>query len=116
MEDNKVAAGESDPSEYDKVVTTKDTETIDAFSSHIIHVRTGTAYTGGDQCDDLALHAKDGSLSQGLTIQNAYTEVCKGSKNVAVVVRNSMAYPRRRLQWQQQLQLYECQSHVCGLV
>ena len=46
VEDNKVAAGESDPSEYDEVVTNKDTETIDVFLSHIICVRTGTAYTG----------------------------------------------------------------------
>ena len=40
MEDDKVAAGESDPCEYDEVVTTKDTKTIDTFSSHIIHART----------------------------------------------------------------------------
>ena len=39
-----------------------------------------------------ALHAEDGSLPQGLTVQNAYMELCSGSKNVAVVVRNSMAY------------------------
>ena len=41
-----------------------------------------------------ALHAEDGSLPQGLTVQNAYTELCIGSKNVTVVVRNSMAYPQ----------------------
>ena len=41
MENDKIAAGESDPSEYDEVVTTKDTKTIDAFSSHVIHERTG---------------------------------------------------------------------------
>ena len=39
------------------------------------------------------LHVEDGSLPHGLTIQNAYTELCNGSKNVAVVVRNSTAYP-----------------------
>ena len=43
VQDDKVATGESDPSEYDEVVTTK---MIDAFSSHVIHVKTGTAYTG----------------------------------------------------------------------
>ena len=95
MEDGKVAAGESDPSEYDGVVTTKDTGTIDAFSSHDIHARTGTAYTGmGLNVVTQALHAEDGSLPQGLTIQNAYTKLCDGSKNVTVVVRNSMAYPQ----------------------
>ena len=46
MEDDKAAAGESDPSEYDEVVTTKDTEMTDAFSSHIIHMRMRTFYTG----------------------------------------------------------------------
>ena len=38
------------------------------------------------------LHAEDGSLPQGLAVQNAYTELCIGSKNVTVVVRNSTAY------------------------
>ena len=31
-------------------------------------------------------------MAQGITIQNAYTEMCNGSKNVAIVVRNSMGY------------------------
>ena len=46
VEDNKVSAGESDHSEYNEVITTKDAETIDAFLSHVICVRMGTAYTG----------------------------------------------------------------------
>ena len=41
-----------------------------------------------------ALQAQDGSLPQGLTVQNAYTKLRKGSKKVIVVVRNSMAYPQ----------------------
>ena len=41
-----------------------------------------------------ALCTEDGSLPQGLTIQNAYTKMPNGSKNVAIVVRNSMAYPQ----------------------
>ena len=41
-----------------------------------------------------ALHAEDGFLPWGLTIQNTYTELCDGSKNVTVVVINSMAYPQ----------------------
>ena len=69
MEDGKVVAGESNPSEYNEVVTTKDTENIDAFSSCIIHVRTGTAYTGmGLNVMTWALHTEDGSLPQGLTV------------------------------------------------
>ena len=41
-----------------------------------------------------ALCIEDGLLPQGLTIQNAYTEICGGSKNVAIVLRNSMVYPQ----------------------
>ena len=94
VENNRVAAGESDPGKYDEVVTTKDTETIDAFLSCIIHARMGTAYTGKEiNVMTQAICAEHGSLSWGLTIQNAYTGLCSGSKNVAVVVRNSMAYP-----------------------
>ena len=40
------------------------------------------------------LQTKDGSLSQSLTIQNAYTELWKGSKNIVMVVRNSTSYPQ----------------------
>ena len=52
-------------------------------------------YTG--ECINImtqALQTEDGSQPQGLTIQNAYTELRKGSKNSVVVVRNSMAYPQ----------------------
>ena len=33
-------------------------------------------------------------LPQSLAIQNAYTEMCNGSKSVTVMVRNGMAYPQ----------------------
>ena len=46
MEDDKVAAGVLDLTEYDELVNTKDTKMIDAFSFHIIHVRMRTACTG----------------------------------------------------------------------
>ena len=103
IEDGKAVAEESDPSEYDEIVTTKDTETIDAFSSHVIHARVMTAYIGeGINVMTQDLWAEDGSLPQGLMVQNIYMELCSGSKNVAVVVRNSMAYPqtlRKKPQW-----------------
>ena len=90
--DDKVATGVLDPTEYDEVVTTKDTKMIDAFSSCIIHARKKTACTGMRlNVMTQALHAEEGSLPQGLTIQNAYTEMCNGSKNVTIIVRNSMA-------------------------
>ena len=95
MEDDKVAAGESDPSVYNEVVTTKGTEMIDTFTSHIICVRMGTANMGvGLNVMNQALCAIVGSLPQGLTIQNAYTKMHNGSRNVAIVVRNSLAYPQ----------------------
>ena len=63
MEDDKVVAGESDPSEYDEVVTTKDTETIDVFSSCVIHAKTGITHTGtGLNVMTQALCAEDRSL------------------------------------------------------
>ena len=92
MEDHKVAAGVLDLTGYDELVTTKDTKMIDAFSSHIIHVRTRTAYTGvGLNAMTQALCVGDGSICQGLMIQNAYMEMHDGSKNVNIVVRNIIA-------------------------
>ena len=70
-------------------------ETIEAFSSHVVLVKVEKAYTGG--CINImaqALQTGDGSLLQGLTIQNTYTELRQGSKKAVMVVRNSMAYPQ----------------------
>ena len=95
IEDSKVVTEKWNPSEYDEVVTTKDTKTIDAFSSHVIHARMRTTHTGeGINVMTQALCMEDGSLPQGLMIQNIYTELHSGSTNVTVVVRNSMAYPQ----------------------
>ena len=87
IEDDKAVAGEPDPSEYDEIVTTKDTKTIDAFLSHVIHARTRTAHTG--EGINVMTQAEDGSLPQGLMVQNAYMELHSGSKNVTMVVRTS---------------------------
>ena len=35
---------ESDPSDYDEIVTTKESETIDTFSSQVIHTKMKTAH------------------------------------------------------------------------
>ena len=87
-EDGKAATGGSDPCNKDEIVTTKDAKTINAFSSHIIHARMRTAHAGeGINVMTQALYMEDGSLPQGLMVQNAYTELCSGSKNVTVVVR-----------------------------
>ena len=94
MVDNQTM-GESSPDEYDEVVITKNMETVDAFSSCVIPVKAEKAYTG--ECINVmtqVLQTKDSSLLQGLTVQNAYIKLRKGSKNAVVVVRNSMAYPQ----------------------
>ena len=84
---------ESDPNDYDEIVTTKETDTIDAFSSQVIHAKTKTAHQGeGSNIMTQALCVEDGSLPQGLMVQNAYTELCNGSKIITVAVRNSTAY------------------------
>ena len=41
-----------------------------------------------------ALHAQDGTLPPGLTMQSMYTELRKGSKKVVVVIQNNTTYPQ----------------------
>ena len=92
VEDSQ-AVGKSSLSEYDEVVVTKNAETIDAFSSHVIPMKAEKVYTRKRiNVMTQALKAEDESLPQGLTLLNAYMET--GSKNAVVVVRNSTAYPQ----------------------
>ena len=68
---------------------------MDAFSSHVIPMKAERAYMGEHiNVMTQVMQTEDGSLPQGLTVQNAYTKLRKGSKNVVMVVRNSMAYPQ----------------------
>ena len=86
---------ECSPDDYNQVMFTQNIETIEAFSSHVVLVKVEKAYTGG--CINImvqALWTEDGSLLQGLTIHNMYTELRQGSKKAVMVVRNSMAYPQ----------------------
>ena len=56
-------------------------------------MKTGKAYAG--ECVNAmiqALQTQDGSLPQGLTVQNTYTNLRKGSKKAVVVVWNNTAY------------------------
>ena len=67
---------ESDSDNYDHVMFTQNIETIEPFSSHMVLVKVGRAYTG--ECINImvqALRTGDGSLEQGLTVQNTYTEL-----------------------------------------
>ena len=41
-----------------------------------------------------ALCVQDGTLLPGLTVQNTYTELRKGSRKAVVVVWNNTAYPQ----------------------
>ena len=80
----------ANPNGYDEVVFIINAETIEAFSSWVISVKVEKAYTG--ECIHImtqVLQTEDSVLPQGLTIQNAYTELQKGSKYVVIVVRNS---------------------------
>ena len=72
---------EPNPDGYDQVMFTQNVETIEPFSSHMVPLKVGRAYTG--ECINVmvqALHTEDGSLPQGLTAQNMYTELRQGSK------------------------------------
>ena len=64
-----------------------------AFPSCVMLVIAGRAYTG-EHINIMveALLMEDGSLLQGLTVQNMYMELRQGSKKVVMVVRNSTAY------------------------
>ena len=95
LEDNKVTTRVLDSTEYNEVVTTKGSKMIDAFSSRTIHAWMKTMFTGARlNVMTHALHAEEVLLLQGLMIQNTYTEMCNGSKNVTILVRNSMVYPQ----------------------
>ena len=92
VEDDQTA-GNSNLSGCDKMVLTKNTEAIAAISSHVITAKDSTAHTSKRiTMITQALCIKDGSLPQGLTVQNAYSELRKGSKIIVMVVRNSTAY------------------------
>ena len=87
--------GNSNVGRYNEVVFTKNTESINAFSSSVITAKANAAHADVRiNTMTWALCVEDGFLLQGLMVQIAYTELRMGSKNVIVVVRNSMAYPQ----------------------
>ena len=107
---------EPNPDSYDQIMFTQNVETIELFSSHMLLVKVGRAYTGEHiNITVQALQTEDGSLPQGLTVQNTYTELRQGSKKAVVVVRNSMAYSRpsrRKPQWPGQWHCYLYPNHL----
>ena len=84
---------EPKPKSYEQVMFTQNVETIEHFSSRVVPMKVGRAYTG-EHINIMvqALWTEDCSLPQGLTVQNTYTELRQGSKKAVMVVRNSMAY------------------------
>ena len=84
-----------DTDEDNPLMYTQKVETLEPFSSHIIPIKTVKAYLG--ECINVmvqALCTQDGTLLPGLTVQNTYTKLRKGSKKAVVVVQNNTAYPQ----------------------
>ena len=69
-------AEEPSPDSYDQVMFTQNVETIEPFSSHMVLVKVGRAYNG-EHINIMvqALWIEDGSLPQGLNVQNMYMEL-----------------------------------------
>ena len=94
----EVGNGQEEGYDVDKdnpLMYTQKAETLEPFSSHIIPVKTVKVYL--EECNNVmvqALHAQDGTLLLGLTMQNMYTKLRKGSKKAVVVVQNNTAYPQ----------------------
>ena len=74
---------------------TQKVEKLEPFSSHMIPMKMIEAYLG-EHLNMMvqALHAQDGTLPPGITMQNTYTELRKGSKKAVVVMQNNTAYPQ----------------------
>ena len=84
-----------DTDEDNPLMYTQKAETLEPFSSHVIPIKTVKAYLG--ECINVmvqALHTQDGTLLPGLTVQNTYTKLRKGSKKAVVVVWNNTTYPQ----------------------
>ena len=72
---------EPNPDGYDQVMFTQNVETIEPFSSRVVPVKAGRAYTG-EHINIMVqvLWTEDDSLPQSLTVQNTYTKLRQGSK------------------------------------
>ena len=85
----------NDTNKDSPLMYTKKVETLEPFSSHVVPVKTMKAHLG--ECLNVmvqALHAQDGALPPGLTVQNTYAELRKGSKKAVVVMWNNTTYPQ----------------------
>ena len=84
-----------DTDEDSPLMYTQKAETLEPFFSHVIPMKTTKVYLG-EHINVMVqdLHAQDGTLLPGLTVQNMYTELRKGSKKAVVVVQNNTTYPQ----------------------
>ena len=87
--------GRYDADQDSPLMYTQRVEILEPFSSHVIPMKMMEAYLG-EHLNVMvqALHAQDGTLPPGITMQNMYTELRKGSRKVVVVVQNNTAYPQ----------------------
>ena len=107
---------EPNPDGYDQAMFTQNVETIELFSSCMVAVKAGSAYTG-EHINIMvqALWTEDGCLPQGLTVQNTYTELRQGSQTAVMVVRTVQLTHRssgRKPWWPGQLWHYWCLNHL----
>ena len=92
IEEGNDQEGRYDTDQDSPLMYTQKVETLEPFSSHVIPMRMTEAYLG--ECLNVMVHAQDGTLPPGITVQNTYTELRKGSKKAVVVVWNNTAYPQ----------------------
>ena len=111
----EVGAGKEegyDTDDDNPLMYTQKAETLEPFSSHVIHIKTVKVYLG--ECLNMmvqALCTQDDTLPPGLTMENTYTKLRKGSKKAVVVVQNNMAYPQtlqKKTLWLGQYLHYQC--------
>ena len=78
---------------YSQLMYTLNAETIEPFLSRVAPVKAGRAHMG--ECINVmvqALQTEDGSLMQGLTMQNMYTKLRQGIKKAVMLIRNNTAH------------------------
>ena len=87
--------GRYDADQDSPLMYTQRVEMLDPFYFHVKPMKMMGTYLG-EHLNVMvqALHAQDGTLPPGLTMQNMYTELRKGSRKVVVVVQNNTAYPQ----------------------
>ena len=85
-----------DPTDLDEPVLLKDRVIIPAFASRKVHVRTQRTFIKGHHLNVMVQppYPEDkAKLPLGLYVQQVYTDLKDGSRNVSTVLRNSTGKP-----------------------